>query len=45
MGETVHATVHLKEDPGVAGKLVELVFVNEFLGDVSKLDVDTLETV
>jgi hypothetical protein len=42
LGETVHATVHFKVDPGVMGKLVELVLVNEFLGDVSKLDADIL---
>ncbi len=42
MGETVHATAHLKVDLGVAGKLIELVLVNEFLGDVRKLDADVL---
>ncbi len=42
LGETVHATVHFKVDPGVAGNLVELVLVNEFLGDVRKLDADVL---
>ncbi len=42
LGETVHATAHFKVDPGVAGNLVELVLVNEFLGDVSKLDADIL---
>ncbi len=42
LGETVHATAHFEVDPGVAGKLVELVFVNEFLGDVYKLDADVL---
>ncbi len=40
LGETVHATVHLKVDPGVAGKLVELVLIDEFLGDVRKLEAD-----
>ncbi len=40
LGETVHATVHLEVDPGVTGKLVELVLINEFLGDVRKLDAD-----
>ncbi len=35
-----YATVHFEVDPGVAGNLVELVLVNEFLGDVRKLDVD-----
>jgi hypothetical protein len=34
--------VHLKVVPGVADKLVELVLVNEFLWDVSKLDADVL---
>ncbi len=34
LGETVNATVHLKVDPEVVGKLVELVLVDEFLGDV-----------
>ncbi len=33
LGETIHATAHFKVDPGVAGNLVELVLVNEFLGD------------
>jgi hypothetical protein len=42
LGETVHATVHFKVDLGVTGKLVEVVFVNEFLGNVSKLDADVL---
>jgi hypothetical protein len=42
LGETVHATAHFKVDPGVMGKLVELVLANEFLGDVSKLDADKL---
>ncbi len=42
LGETVHATVHFKVDPGVTGKFVELVLVDEFLGDVRKLDVDVL---
>jgi hypothetical protein len=42
LGETVHATAHFKVDPGVTGKLIELVLVNEFLGDVSKLDADVL---
>ncbi len=34
LGETVHATAHLKVDPGVTGNLVELVLIDEFLGDV-----------
>ncbi len=38
--ETIHAMVHLKVNPAVAGRLVELVHVDEFLGDVRKLDVD-----
>ncbi len=42
LGETVHATAHFEVDPEIAGKHVELVFVNEFLGDVSKLDMDIL---
>ncbi len=42
LGETVHATAHFKIDPGVAGNLVELVLINEFLGDVHKLDVEVL---
>ncbi len=42
LGKTVHAMAHLKVDPGVAGKLVELVLINEFLGDVRKLDADVL---
>ncbi len=42
LGETVHATAHLKVDPGVMGKHVELVLVGEFLGDVRKLDADVL---
>jgi hypothetical protein len=45
MGETVHATVHFEVDPGVAGNLVELVLINEFLGDVRKLDADILMSV
>ncbi len=42
LGETVHAMVHFKVNPGVAGNLVELVLVNEFLGDVQKLDAGVL---
>ena len=42
LGETVHATAHFEVDPGVAGNLVELVLVNEFLGDVRKLDANVL---
>jgi hypothetical protein len=42
VGETVHATVHFKVDQEVAGDLVELVLVNEFKGDVHKLDADVL---
>ncbi len=42
LGETVHATLHSKVDPGVAGNLVELVLIDEFLGDFCKLDVDVL---
>jgi hypothetical protein len=45
LGETVHATAHFKVDPEVAGNLVELVLVDEFLGDVRKLDADVLWTV
>ncbi len=40
--ETVHAVVHLKVNPGVTGKLVELVPIDELLGDVRKLDADVL---
>ncbi len=42
LGEIVHATAHFKVDPGVAGNLVELVLVDEFLGDVCKFDADVL---
>jgi hypothetical protein len=42
LGETVHAMAHFEVDPGVMGKLVELVLVNKFLRNVSKLDVDVL---
>ncbi len=42
LGETVHAPAHLEVNPGVMGKLVELVLVVEFLGDVNKLDADVL---
>ncbi len=42
LGETVHAKAHFKVDPGVAGNLVKLVLINEFLGDVRKLDADVL---
>ncbi len=42
LGKTVHATALLEVDPRVLGKLIELVFVNEFLGDVGKLDADVL---
>ncbi len=42
LGETVHATAHFEVDTRVAGKLVELVLINEFLGDVHKLDAVAL---
>jgi hypothetical protein len=42
LGETVHAMAHLELDPGVTGKLVELVLVDQFLGGVRKLDADVL---
>ncbi len=42
LGETVYAMAHFEVDPGVTGKLVELVLVDEFLGDVRKLDADVL---
>ncbi len=42
LGETVHATAHSKVDPGVTGKLFEFVLIDEFLGDVCKLDADIL---
>ncbi len=31
-----------KVDPGVADKIVEIVFVNKFLWDVRRLDADVL---
>ncbi len=43
--ETVHATAHFEVDPGVLGNLIELVLVDEFLGDVRKLDADVLWSV
>jgi hypothetical protein len=42
LGETIHATAHFKVDPGVTDNLVDLVLVNEFLGDVCKLDAEVL---
>ncbi len=42
LGETVHAAAHLEIDLEVTGKLVELVLIDEFLGDVCKLDADVL---
>jgi hypothetical protein len=42
LGETVHAMAHFKVDPGVAGDIFELVLVNEFKGDIRKLDADVL---
>ncbi len=42
LGETVHATAHFKVDPGVTGNIVELVLIDEFKGDVCKLDADVL---
>ncbi len=42
LGETVHAMAHFEVDPGVTGNLVELVLVNEFRGDVRKVDADIL---
>ncbi len=45
LGETVHATAHFEVDPGVTGNLVELVLVDDFEGDVRKLDADVLWSV
>ncbi len=45
MGETIHATAHFKVDLGVVGNLVEIVLVNEFMGDVRKLDAVVLWSV
>ncbi len=42
LGETLHATAHFEVDPRVTGKLVEPVLVDEFLGDVHKLDAGVL---
>jgi hypothetical protein len=42
LGETIHATAYFKVDPGVAGNLVDLVLIDEFLGDVRKLDANVL---
>ncbi len=42
LGETVHTTANFEVDTRVMGKLVELVLVNEFLGDVCKLDADII---
>jgi hypothetical protein len=42
LGETVHAMAHFEVDPGVAGNLVKLVLINEFLWDICKLDADVL---
>jgi hypothetical protein len=42
LGETVHDMAHFEVYPGVAGNFVELVLVDEFLGDVRKLDGDVL---
>jgi hypothetical protein len=45
LGKTVHAMAHFKVDPGVPGNLVEVVLVDEFVGDVRKLDADVLLSV
>ncbi len=42
LGETIQATAHVEVDPEVADKLVELILVNEFLGDDNKLDAGVL---
>jgi hypothetical protein len=42
LGETVNAMAHFKVNPGVVGNLVELVLIDEFKGDVHKLDADVL---
>jgi hypothetical protein len=42
LGETIHATAHFEVDPGVGGNLVEFVLIDEFVGDVRKLDADAL---
>ncbi len=42
LGETVNATVHFEVDPGVTGKLIVLILIDKFLGDVRKLDADVL---
>ncbi len=42
LGETVHATAHFKVDPGVVVNLVKLLLIDEFLGDVRKVDMNVL---
>ncbi len=42
LGETVHATAHFKVDPGAAADIVELILLDEFEGDVRKLDAVVL---
>ncbi len=42
LGETIHAKAYFEVDPGVAGNIIEFVLVDEFEGDVRKLDVDVL---
>ncbi len=44
LGETV-PMAHFEVDLGVAGDIVELVLVDEFEGDVCKLDADVLWSV
>jgi hypothetical protein len=45
LGETIYATAHLEVDPGVVGNIVGLVLVDEFEGDIHKLDVNVLWSV
>ena len=43
--EPIHAFDDLVVDPAVVGKLHEVVFVNDFLGDDGELDADILWSI
>jgi hypothetical protein len=42
LGDTVRATAHFEVDPGVTGKLIELLLLNQFVGNFCNLDADIL---
>jgi hypothetical protein len=45
LGQTINASTNFKIDPAVVNMLHEVVFVDEFLGDVGEFDFDILGAI